>query len=216
MVPVSIGQGYNTYTPMQLAHALASLVNNGAVYRPHLVKEMLDYNKQQITLIEPKPDHQMPFKPEHFEYIKQAMRKVVGPGGTARAIGGAPYTLGGKTGTAQVVQIKQGQSYNAAALREQHRDHAWFIGFAPVEKPKIAVALILENGGWGATAAPLVRQLMDYHLLTLQGGGNTTMQVEQGTPDSNPILESEKHITPLLPASGFQTGIPQASGVSAP
>lgn len=216
VVPISIGQGYNAYTPMQMAHALASLVNDGKVYRPHLVKEMLDYNKQQITQIEPKPARQIPFKQEYFEYIKNAMRKVTGPGGTASAIGGAPYTLGGKTGTAQVVQIKQGKTYNAAALREQHRDHAWFIGFAPVDKPKIAVALILENGGWGATAAPLVRKLMDYYLLTLQGGANTAIQGNQGAPGSNPILESEENIVPLQPASGFQTGIIPASGVSAP
>ncbi|QEY24348.1 penicillin-binding protein 2 [Neisseria animalis] len=168
MVSVSIGQGYNAYTPLQMAHATASLSNNGVVYRPHLVKELLDYGNREITRINPKPSYQIPFKSDNFEYVKNAMAKVLKPGGTAWRIGGAPYTMGGKTGTAQVVQIKQGKTYNAAALREQHRDHAWFISFAPVKKPEIALAVILENGGWGANAAPLARSLTDFYLLDMK------------------------------------------------
>lgn len=171
MVSVSIGQGYNAYTPLQMAHATASLANDGVVYRPHLVKELLDHERREITLIDPKPERSIPFKQSNFEYVKQAMAKVLQPGGTAYRIGqGLPYTMGGKTGTAQVVQIKQGARYNAAALAEQHRDHAWFISFAPVEKPQIAIAVLLENGGWGASAAPLARSLTDYYLLTLKAG----------------------------------------------
>ena len=97
------------------------------------------------------------------------MVRVLQPGGTAwRLSQGLQYTMGGKTGTAQVVQIKQGATYNAGALAEQHRDHAWFISFAPVDKPKIAIAVIIENGGWGATAAPIARQLSDFYLLKLK------------------------------------------------
>ena len=211
MVPVSIGQGYNAYTPLQMAHATASLANNGVVYRPHLVKEILDYDKQQVTLIEPKPSGQLPFKPEYFAYIKQAMQKVLRPGGTAAAIGGAPYTMGGKTGTAQVVQIKQGKSYNAAALKLQNRDHAWFIAFAPVDKPKIAVALILENGGWGATAAPLVRKLTDYYLLNLQGGSAAELNADNASSAQTTAAPPS-----VQTAKGFQTGLSSAAGASAP
>ena len=166
MVSVSIGQGYNAYTPLQMAHATASLANNGVVHQPHLVKEILDFGARKITRINPNPERQIPFKADNFEYVKRAMEKVLKPGGTAHRIGGGlAYTMGGKTGTAQVVQIKQGGRYNAAALREQHRDHAWFISFAPLEKPEIAIAVILENGGWGAYAAPLAREMTDFYML---------------------------------------------------
>lgn len=169
MVSISIGQGYNAYTPLQMAHATATLANDGVVYRPHLVSQILDHNSKQITLIDPKPVRTLPFSHSNFNYIKQAMTRVLQPGGTAWRVGqGLQYSMGGKTGTAQVVQIRQGANYNATALAEQHRDHAWFISFAPVEKPQIAIAVILENGGWGATAAPIARQLSDFYLLKLK------------------------------------------------
>ena len=119
------------------------------------------------------------------------MAKVLQPGGTARKVGaGLKYSMGGKTGTAQVVQIAQGKSYNAAALAVQHRDHAWFIAFAPLDKPKIAIAVILENGGWGANAAPLARALSDYYLLTLKAGGDREIPVDNSgkTTVANPLL----------------------------
>lgn len=223
MVPVSIGQGYNTYTPLQMAHATASLANDGRVYRPHLVKEILDYANKRKTIIEPQPSRHIPFQPDNFEYVKQAMRKVTQPGGTAWRIGGGPYPLAGKTGTAQVVQIKQGARYNASALREQHRDHAWFIAFAPVETPKIATALILENGGWGANAAPLVRQMTDYYLLGLNAPGNTAPAANSSIPVPPPAAPlqaaaSAPQSGPLAPLQGFQTGISSipATGASAP
>ena len=199
MVPISIGQGYNAYTPLQMAHATATLANNGVVYRPHLVKELLDHNKQQITLIDPKPQRVLPFKQSNFNYVKAAMAKVLQPGGTARKIGvGLKYSMGGKTGTAQVVQIAQGKNYNAAALAEQHRDHAWFIAFAPMEKPQIAIAVILENGGWGANAAPLARGLSDYYLLKLKSGSDHDTPVDNynKTGVDNPLLAGSGTVRP--------------------
>ena len=189
MVPISIGQGYNTYTPLQMAHATAILANNGVVFRPHLVKEVLDHENQQITVIEPKPERRLPFAAKHFTYIKNAMQRVLRPGGTAWRVGaGLKYSMGGKTGTAQVVQIAQGKSYNAAALREQHRDHAWFIAFAPAENPQIAIAVILENAGWGANAAPLARQLADFYLLRLKAG-QVAGEETRKRRTANPLLE---------------------------
>ena len=209
MVSVSIGQGYNAYTPLQMAHATASLANNGAVHQPHLVKEVLDFGARKITRINPNPERQIPFKADNFEYVKRAMEKVLKPGGTAHRIGGGlAYTMGGKTGTAQVVQIKQGGRYNAAALREQHRDHAWFISFAPLEKPEIAIAVILENGGWGAYAAPLAREMTDFYMLHvkpqqfsdgLESDSAKTETTDKHQPITS-IFQSAYGLTPTSPA----------------
>ena len=210
MVSVSIGQGYNAYTPLQMAHATASLANNGVVHQPHLVKEILDFGARKITHINPNPERQIPFKTDNFEYVKRAMEKVLKPGGTAHRIGGGlSYTMGGKTGTAQVVQIKQGGRYNAAALREQHRDHAWFISFAPLEKPEIAIAVILENGGWGAYAAPLAREMTDFYMLNvkpqqfsdgLESDSAKTETTDKHQPITS-IFQSAYGLTPTSPAS---------------
>ena len=210
MVSVSIGQGYNAYTPLQMAHATASLANNGVVHQPHLVKEVLDFGARKITRINPNPERQIPFKADNFEYVKRAMEKVLKPGGTAHRIGGGlAYTMGGKTGTAQVVQIKQGGRYNAAALREQHRDHAWFISFAPLEKPEIAIAVILENGGWGAYAAPLAREMTDFYMLYvkpqqfsdgLESDSAKTETTDKHQPITS-IFQSAYGLTPTSPAS---------------
>ena len=210
MVSVSIGQGYNAYTPLQMAHATASLANNGVVYQPHLVKEVLDFGARKITRINPNPERQIPFKADNFEYVKRAMEKVLKPGGTAHRIGGGlSYTMGGKPGTAQVVQIKQGGRYNAAALREQHRDHAWFISFAPLEKPEIAIAVILENGGWGAYAAPLAREMTDFYMLHvkpqqfsdgLESDSAKTETTNKHQPITS-IFQSAYGLTPTSPAS---------------
>ena len=210
MVSVSIGQGYNAYTPLQMAHATASLANNGVVHQPHLVKEILDFGARKITRINPNPERQIPFKADNFEYVKRAMEKVLKPGGTAHRIGGGlAYTMGGKTGTAQVVQIKQGGRYNAAALREQHRDHAWFISFAPLEKPEIAIAVILENGGWGAYAAPLAREMTDFYMLHvkpqqfsdgLESDFTQTEKTDKHQPITS-IFQSAYGLTPTSPAS---------------
>ena len=210
MVSVSIGQGYNAYTPLQMAHATASLANNGVVHQPHLVKEVLDFGERKITRINPNPERQIPFKADNFEYVKRAMEKVLKPGGTAHRIGGGlAYTMGGKTGTAQVVQIKQGGRYNAAALREQHRDHAWFISFAPLEKPEIAIAVILENGGWGAYAAPLAREMTDFYMLHvkpqqfsdgLESDSAKTETTDKHQPITS-IFQSAYGLTPTSPTS---------------
>lgn len=210
MVSVSIGQGYNAYTPLQMAHATASLANDGVVHQPHLVKEVLDFGARKITRINPNPERQIPFKADNFEYVKRAMEKVLKPGGTAHRIGGGlAYTMGGKTGTAQVVQIKQGGRYNAAALREHHRDHAWFISFAPLEKPEIAIAVILENGGWGAYAAPLAREMTDFYMLhvkpqqfsdSLESDSAKTETTDKHQPITS-IFQSAYGLTPTSPTS---------------
>jgi penicillin-binding protein 2 len=166
-VSAGIGQGYDLTTPMQLAFATAVLANNGIGYRPHLLRQIRHGDSNDTVVPEVKPEFNLNLNPEHVALIKSAMVAVTQPGGTAaQASAGAPYTIAGKTGTAQVVGIKQGEKYNASQLSERNRDHAWFIAFAPADKPKIAMAVLVENGGHGgAVAAPIARKLMDYYLL---------------------------------------------------
>ena len=164
-ISIGIGQGYNAYTPIQLAQAMATLANNGVMYRPHLVKFVTDTKTGKATLIEPKPLRTIPLKAEHIEFIKQAMVGVNKEGTGARAFAGAEYVSAGKTGTAQVYSLK-GEKYTEGHVKERLRDHALFIAFAPADKPTIALAVLVENGGFGAqAAAPIARQVLDFYLL---------------------------------------------------
>jgi penicillin-binding protein 2 len=165
-ISLGIGQGYNSFTPLQLAHAIATLANNGVVMKPHLVKTIEDGVTKEQTPVVSKESGRIPLKQENIDFIKKAMAGVVSEGTSARAFAGAGYTSAGKTGTAQVIGIGQNEKYNAGKLAERHRDHALYIAFAPVEQPRIALALIVENGGWGAeAAAPIARAALDYYLL---------------------------------------------------
>lgn len=164
-ISIGIGQGYNAYTPIQLAQAMATLANNGVMYRPHLVRHITDTRTGKKTLIEPQPMRTIPLKPEHIEAIKKAMVGVNKEGTGARAFAGAPYESAGKTGTAQVYSLK-GEKYTEGKVKERLRDHALFIAFAPAEQPKIALVVLVENGGFGAqSAAPIARMVIDYYLL---------------------------------------------------
>ena len=164
-ISVGIGQGYNAYTPIQLAQAMATLANDGVMFRPHLVKYITDSKTGEKTMIEPQPLRTLPLKPENIATIKHAMVGVNKEGTGARAFAGAGYEVGGKTGTAQVYSLK-GSSYNRDKVKKDLRDHALYIAFAPADKPKIALAVLVENGGFGAqSAAPIARLVMDYYLL---------------------------------------------------
>lgn len=167
-ISVGIGQGYNAYTPLQLAHATATLAAGGVMYRPHLVKHVTDPQTGERREIEPDPVANLGFKPEHLQVIYKGMREVNISGTGARAFAGAKYTVAGKTGTAQVFSLR-GAVYKDLKVSERLRDHALYIAFAPVEAPKIALALIVENGGFGSqSAAPIARQVLDYYLLGVQ------------------------------------------------
>ncbi len=164
-ISIGIGQGYNAYTPIQLAQATAIVANKGVVFRPHLVKFITDTRTGKQTLIEPQPIRDLGFKPEHIEVIRNAMVGVNKEGTGARAFAGAEYISAGKTGTAQVYSLK-GAEYKAGSVKKELRDHALFIAFAPADNPKIALAVLVENGGFGAqAAAPIARQVLDYYLL---------------------------------------------------
>ncbi len=165
-ISIGIGQGYNAYTPVQMALAMAAIANNGAVFKPHLANHIDNQRTSSRRYLEPELLRRIPFKDEHIEFIKQAMAGVNTEGTGTRAFAGAQYTSGGKTGTAQVIAIKANEKYIEKNVAERHRDHSLFIAFAPLDNPKIAVAVIVENGGFGATAAaPIARAVLDYYLL---------------------------------------------------
>lgn len=164
-ISIGIGQGYNAYTPIQLAQAMAALANNGVMFRPHLVRYITDSRTGEKTMIEPEPLRTLPWKQQNIDTIKNAMIGVNKEGTGSRAFAGAEYISGGKTGTAQLFSLK-GADYKGGKLKQELRDHALFIAFAPADKPKIALAVLVENGGFGAqSAAPIARMVIDYYLL---------------------------------------------------
>jgi penicillin-binding protein 2 len=165
-ISLGIGQGYNSFTMLQLALATATIANNGIRRKPHLVREVVDVETrvaQAVTLDDPTP---LSFQVEHIDTVKKAMVDVNIEGTSASSFMGASYTSGGKTGTAQVFTIKQNEKYDASKIDERLRDHALFIAYAPAEDPKIALAMVVENAGFGAqNAAPIARRVFDYILM---------------------------------------------------
>jgi penicillin-binding protein 2 len=195
-ISVGIGQGYNSYTPLQMAHALANILNYGRVFQPHLVSHVTDPTTGEVKRIATEPVRQIPLNAEHVDFIKQAMAGVNKQGTGARAFAGAQYESGGKTGTAQVV----GQRHTGH-LNARLRDNSWFIAFAPVDKPKIVIAVLVENGGFGATsAAPIARQVFDYYLLGKNADGPAPEGVasaDEGNAsadEGNASAEGENHV----------------------
>jgi penicillin-binding protein 2 len=166
-VSIGIGQGYNLVTPLQLAFVTSTLADNGVAYRPHLVREVRSSVNGESRFIAAAPLYDLNIPPKQLDLVRRAMIAVTQPGGTAVVASvGAAYNIAGKTGTAQVIAMKQGEKYDARKVGERLRDHAWFIAYAPAEHPEIAVSVLVENGGHGgATAAPIARKVMDYYLL---------------------------------------------------
>ncbi|MBE2895216.1 penicillin-binding protein 2 [Spirabiliibacterium falconis] len=168
-IPVGIGQGYWTATPLQVVKALSILINNGKVNTPHFMKEIIGNEIEPYQ--DPKLYEDITGVPNaYWQAAKQGMFSVLyGASGTARkAFTGMPYYAAGKSGTAQVFGLKENQKYDAKSLAKHLHDHAWFIAFAPYNDPKIALSIFLENAGGGSSnAAPLARQIMDYYLLKM-------------------------------------------------
>jgi len=168
-----IGQGYVLATPLQLVTATAALANHGKRVLPRLVYKISDPISGESTLLPvATPTYVAGYKQEHWDFMIQAMQDVVhGPRGTARRSGAnAAYRFAGKTGTSQLFGIGQDVKYEKDKVPEHLRDHALFIAFAPLEAPKIALAIIVENGGSGSsTAAPIARKLLDHYLLDESG-----------------------------------------------
>ncbi|MFP5380817.1 MAG: penicillin-binding protein 2 [Gammaproteobacteria bacterium] len=175
-VIAGIGQGYHLTTPLQLAASTAMLANGGRPVQPRLVAAVRDSTSHSWTPLSPPAERSaVAITPAHLDVVREGMLDVTRPGGTAAAsAAGAPYAIAGKTGTAQVVAIKQGARYDASRLAREHRDHALFIAYAPAEAPTIVVAVMVENGGSGSgTAAPIARAVFDYYLTGKRPGDMT-------------------------------------------
>ncbi len=186
-ISIGIGQGYNAYTPLQLAQALATLANNGAMFRPRLVSHVDNPRTGERRYFEPQLVRQVQLQPEHLAVIKKAMAGVNLEGTAARSFAGAQYTSGGKTGTAQVIGMKQGEKYEEEKVAERLRDHSLYIAFAPLEGPKIALAVLVENGGFGArAAAPIARTVLDYYLL-----GKLPREPRRAVPEAEVQTDAE-------------------------
>ena len=183
-VSVGIGQGYNLATPLQLAFATSIVANNGVVYRPHLVRHIVDARNSETRAVEAQPVRTVELNQKWVNLVKAAMVDVTKPGGTAARAGlNAAYTFAGKTGTAQVIAMKQGEKWDDKKVAERHRDHSLFIAFAPATDPKIALGILVENGGHGsATAAPIARVVLDYYLLG---------KMPEKAPDLNPDAQDD-------------------------
>ncbi|HAT32061.1 MAG TPA: penicillin-binding protein 2 [Janthinobacterium sp.] len=209
-ISVSNGSGFNSYTPLQIANAVSILANNGVVMKPHLVKIIEDGVTRARTLTVPKESYRIPLKQSNIDIIKSAMVGVTSEvGGTAlNAFVGAGYTVGGKTGTAQVIAIKAGEKYHANQIAERLRDNALFTAFAPADKPRIALAVVVENGGFGAgVAAPIARKALDFYLLHKRPNEKETTKVPKEDADS------------LAPVEGYEEergGAPEPKPEAAP
>ena len=180
-----IGQGYNAFTPIQLAHAIAVIANDGVGYTPHLVKSVQSQKTGDVREIARDPASKLGVKPEHMAVIKNALVGVNKEGTSAAAFKNAKYVSGGKTGTAQVFSLK-GEKYSEHRVDERLRDHAWFIAYAPADKPRIALAVLVENGGFGAqAAAPVARKVLDYYLLGDTAVGPAPMVSPPGGDDES-------------------------------
>ncbi|HUG78911.1 MAG TPA: penicillin-binding protein 2 [Burkholderiales bacterium] len=186
-ISVGIGQGYNAYTPIQLAQATAMIANGGTMYRPRLVAYVENPRSATREYFEAEQLHHAPVRAEYFEVVRRAMAGVTKEGTGARAFARAQYTSGGKTGTAQVIAMKQNEKYDESKVAERFRDHSLYIAFAPLESPRIALAVIVENGGFGArAAAPIARTVLDYFLL-----GKLPPGMDGPTPEDETEAESD-------------------------
>ncbi len=165
-ISLGIGQGYNNFTMLQIAHAMGTVANNGLKMKPHLVREVVDVETKASTLVAKEPVGQLPLLPENLEVIKKGMIGVNVEGTSATSFVGAQYVSAGKTGTAQVFTVKQNEKYNASTIDERMRDHALFVAFAPADDPKVALAMVVENAGFGAqNAAPIARRVFDFVIM---------------------------------------------------
>lgn len=214
-ISLGIGQGYNSFTPLQMAYATALLANNGKTKTPHLVHAIENaITNEKVPVVA--ETREISVKQEHIDIVKKAMVGVTKEGTSAAVFANAGYVSAGKTGTSQVIGMKQDEKYDASRIAERHRDHALYIAFAPVDKPKIALALIVENGGFGAVAAaPIARKALDYYLLGKRPSKNEkvykavvperikvdeTLIKEDGAEEASvvPVIGREEELSPVL------------------
>jgi penicillin-binding protein 2 len=204
-ISLGIGQGYNNYTMLQLAHAMATLANGGVKYAPHLTMATENViTRERVPLPGPPPEN-LGYKPEHVRIVLNAMQAVTTEGTSTRVFAGAGYASGGKTGTAQAVTIGQKDRYDVRRLEEHQRDHSLYIAFAPADQPRVALALVVENAGFGAAhAAPIARRVFDYLLMDQYPNPQDLAAVrlgQAGAPIGTPLKASAMPWPPEASAS---------------
>jgi penicillin-binding protein 2 len=217
-ISLGIGQGYNNFTMLQLGQAVATLVNNGVRHPPHLVTSIQDAVTHTTVATVAPPAVDLGLKASHIDIIRKALVGVTIEGTSVRAFAGAGYTSGGKTGTAQAVGIGKDQKYDARKLEEHQRDHALYIAYAPADEPKIAIAMVVENAGFGAEhAAPIARRVLDYWLMGQYPNEEDMAAVSKGqaaAPIGKPRLVAEMPWPPVATTPAAPT--PTASTPLAP
>jgi penicillin-binding protein 2 len=204
-ISLGIGQGYNNFTMLQLAHAMATLANGGVKYAPHLTMATENViTRERVPLPGPPPEN-LGYKPEHVRIELNAMQAVTTEGTSTRVFAGAGYASGGKTGTAQAVTIGQKDRYDVRRLEEHQRDHSLYIAFAPADQPRVALALVVENAGFGAAhAAPIARRVFDYLLMDQYPNPQDLAAVrlgQAGAPIGTPLKASAMPWPPEASAS---------------
>jgi penicillin-binding protein 2 len=206
-ISLGIGQGYNNFTMLQMATAVSTLASGGQRFEPRLVREIEDLVTRERRKVASHAIEPLAFKPEHVAVIRDAMNGVTIAGTSARVFAGAGYQSGGKTGTAQAVGIRQNEKYSASRVDEHLRDHSLYIAFAPLDQPQVALAVIVENAGWGsAAAAPIARRVFDYLLLGQYPSEEDMALVREG-----------KGIAPLgTPRAVASVPLPGGPGISVP
>jgi penicillin-binding protein 2 len=210
-ISLGIGQGYNTFTMLQLAQATAVLANNGVKHRPRLVIGTQNTLTREMRPLAADPPEDLGYKPENVAVVRRGLVGVTQEGTSARVFAGAGYLSGGKTGTAQAVTIGQKEKYNGSKMEEFQRDHALYMAFAPADKPKIALAVIVENAGWGAgVAAPIARRVFDYVLLGQYPNDEDMAAVRKGTAAAPIGKPRQANEVPELLAMGG-AGMPAAA-----
>jgi len=215
-ISLGIGQGYNSFTILQLAQAVATLANGGIKHKPRLVTTTQDARTRLETPLLADAPVNLGFKPENVDLIRRAMVGVAQEGTSSRVFAGAGYVSGGKTGTAQAVSLGKNEKYSAIRMEERKRDHGLYIAFAPADDPKIALALIVENAGFGTTAAaPIARRAFDYWLLGQYPSEEDMAAVSRGqatAPIGKPRLAAD---VPLPVGIGIPAGAALAASAAA-
>ena len=212
-ISVAVGQGYNSFSIMQLAQATSTLAADGVYTRPHIVNWLENPALKRAMPVVSAPEYKIAVTQEDIDVVKGALAEVPTHGTARRVFQGVNYKSAGKTGTAQVFSLR-GATYNARNLDKRLHDHALYMGYAPTKNPSIALALIVENGGWGSTvAAPIARKVFDYWLaddvqsrndqgympdfLNMEGDATETVSPDIEIPEAPTNLKEEEVIQPL-------------------
>jgi penicillin-binding protein 2 len=217
-ISLGIGQGYNTYTPLEMAKAISTLANDGIVMQPHLVKTIENSLTQERRQVVDKESYRIPLKQENIDFVRSAMVGVTIEGTSAKVFKDAGYVSGGKTGTAQVVGLRKNEKYNRNTA-ERFRDNSLYTAFAPADHPRIAIAAIVENGGFGAdAAAPIVRKALDYFMLGKRPEGSVPVAPVKVDPQEadEPADTSDEDMPDDAPPNPVAPTIPVAPNVPVP